>query len=93
MAPQPAKMSGLGDAKVQDSSHGEQLLFDVRLTGGREDCTSFVRGLLDRAGVLLVPGAPFFADDPARGEQYVRIAFNRSAETLREAERRILAAA
>jgi hypothetical protein len=31
-------MSGLGDAKIQDSSHEEQLLFDVRLTGGREKC-------------------------------------------------------
>jgi aminotransferase len=58
------------------------------LTGGRQDCTRFVRELLERAGVLLVPGTPFF-DDPARGEQYVRIAFNRRTETLREAGLRI----
>ncbi|MGW0963301.1 pyridoxal phosphate-dependent aminotransferase [Streptomyces gelaticus] len=61
------------------------------LTGGERDCTGFVRDLLDRAGVLLVPGASFFSD-PARGEQYVRIAFNRRAETLHEAEQRIAAA-
>ncbi|MGW1193949.1 pyridoxal phosphate-dependent aminotransferase [Streptomyces sp. NPDC002559] len=59
------------------------------LTGGRQDCAEYVRDLLDRAGVLLVPGAPFFAD-PERGRNYVRIAFNRSTETLREVERRIL---
>ena len=61
------------------------------LTGGREDCTEFVHRLLDEAGVLLVPGAPFFAE-PERGRSYVRIAFNRQTETLREAERRIRAA-
>ncbi|WP_431042207.1 pyridoxal phosphate-dependent aminotransferase [Streptomyces sp. P1-3] len=61
------------------------------LTGGRQDGMAFVRELLDRSGVLLVPGADFFSD-PARGEQFVRVAFNRQAEVLREAERRLLAA-
>jgi N-succinyldiaminopimelate aminotransferase len=55
-----------------------------------EDCRAFALRLLDRAGVLLAPGAPFFAD-PADGRDYVRIAFNRRAETLLEAERRIKA--
>ncbi|WP_027648785.1 pyridoxal phosphate-dependent aminotransferase [Salinispora pacifica] len=71
------------------------LLADISaLTGGRQDCFGYVRELLDRAGVLLVPGAPFFnvsdgSDPSARGEQYVRIAFNRRTETLLEAERRM----
>ncbi len=68
------------------------LLADISpLTGGREDCKAFVYRMLDDAGVLLAPGTPFFAD-PADGQSYVRIAFNRQAETLREAERRIAAA-
>ncbi|MDX6758961.1 MULTISPECIES: pyridoxal phosphate-dependent aminotransferase [Streptomyces] len=59
------------------------------LTGGRQDSLGFVRELLDRTGVLVVPGTPFFAD-PAAGESYVRIAFNRPIAVLREAERRLL---
>lgn len=59
------------------------------LTGGRQDSLGFVRELLDRTGVLVVPGTPFFAD-PADGESYVRIAFNRQTAVLREAERRLL---
>ncbi|MFI6004236.1 pyridoxal phosphate-dependent aminotransferase [Streptomyces sp. NPDC051366] len=59
------------------------------LTEGRQDCGAFVRDLLERSGVLIVPGSPFFSD-PAAGAQYVRIAFNRRIETLREAERRIV---
>ncbi|MEW1614267.1 MULTISPECIES: pyridoxal phosphate-dependent aminotransferase [unclassified Streptomyces] len=67
------------------------LFADVEpLTGGRRSGTAFVHELLERAGVLLVPGGPFFAD-PARGEQYVRIAFNRSTEVLREVEHRLQA--
>jgi N-succinyldiaminopimelate aminotransferase len=62
------------------------------LTGGREDCSAFAYRLLDEAGVLVAPGKPFFAD-PAQGENYVRIAFNRQADVLREAERRITAIA
>jgi aminotransferase len=60
------------------------------LTGGREDCRAFALALLERAGVLVAPGAPFFGD-PAEGRDHVRIAFNRRIETLREAERRIAA--
>lgn len=55
-----------------------------------EDGRSYALSLLDGAGVLLAPGAPFFGD-PADGRGYVRIAFNRRAGTLREAERRISA--
>lgn len=59
------------------------------LTGGGIGSAAFVRELLERCGVLVVPGGPFF---PGRdlGEQYVRIAFNRPTEVLAEAERRIL---
>ncbi|TLQ44818.1 aminotransferase class I/II-fold pyridoxal phosphate-dependent enzyme [Streptomyces marianii] len=78
--------------KFSPAEGGCFLFADISpLTAGERDCTGFVRDLLDRAGVLLVPGASFFSD-PARGEQYVRIAFNRRAETLREAEQRIAAA-
>jgi N-succinyldiaminopimelate aminotransferase len=61
------------------------------ITGGRTDSLMFIRELLDRCGVLLTPGFPFFSS-PDLGAQYVRIAFNRRLETLREAERRLMAA-
>jgi N-succinyldiaminopimelate aminotransferase len=82
--------SGMG-MKFAPVEGGCFLFADISpLTGGREDCTAFVHRLLDDAGVLLAPGTPFFAD-PADGQSYVRIAFNRQADTLREAERRIAA--
>ncbi|MET7848704.1 pyridoxal phosphate-dependent aminotransferase [Streptomyces avermitilis] len=61
------------------------------ITAGQTDSLTFVRELLDRCGVLLTPGFPFFSS-PDLGAHYVRIAFNRRTETLREAERRLLAA-
>ena len=61
------------------------------ITAGRTDSLTFVRELLDRSGVLLTPGFPFFAS-PDLGAQYVRVAFNRRTETLLEAERRLMAA-
>ncbi|MFV2098690.1 pyridoxal phosphate-dependent aminotransferase [Micromonospora sp. LOL_014] len=82
--------SGMG-MKFTPAEGGCFLLADIGgLTGGREDCTAYAHRLLDRAGVLLAPGTPFFAD-PQQGRGYVRIAFNRQAATLREAERRITA--
>lgn len=82
--------SGMG-MKFAPVEGGCFLFADISpLTGGREDCRTFALRLLDRAGVLLAPGSPFFGD-PADGHGYVRIAFNRRAETLREAERRITA--
>ncbi|WNV87570.1 pyridoxal phosphate-dependent aminotransferase [Umezawaea sp. Da 62-37] len=82
--------SGMG-MKFAPVEGGIFLFADISpLTGGREDCKAFAHGLLERAGVLLAPGAPFFGD-PADGRDHVRIAFNRTAETLREAERRITA--
>ncbi|MFF0226327.1 pyridoxal phosphate-dependent aminotransferase [Streptomyces sp. NPDC004629] len=59
------------------------------LTAGRYDSHRFVLELLDEAGVLLAPGPAFFAD-PARGEQYVRIAFNRQTDLLHDVGRRVL---
>ncbi|MBQ0853727.1 pyridoxal phosphate-dependent aminotransferase [Streptomyces sp. BH-SS-21] len=59
------------------------------LTGGRRNSQEFMRDLVDRCRVLVVPGGAFFAD-PSDGDQYVRIAFNRPAETLRTAERQLL---
>ncbi len=53
------------------------------------DCHTYVRGLLDERAVLMVPGTGFFAD-PATGSRYVRIAFNRTEETLQAAARHLL---
>ncbi|WP_225828220.1 pyridoxal phosphate-dependent aminotransferase [Streptomyces naphthomycinicus] len=78
--------------KFAPAEGGCYLFADISpLTGGRTDSLTFIRELLDRRGVLLTPGFPF-CSDPELGAQYVRIAFNRRMETLREAERRLLAA-
>jgi len=80
--------SGIG-LKFAPVEGGCFLFADISpITGGREDCASFAHRLLDSTGVLVAPGAPFFAD-PEQGRDYVRIAFNRKVETLREAERRL----
>ncbi|ONI88319.1 aminotransferase class I/II [Actinosynnema sp. ALI-1.44] len=55
----------------------------------RDDCETYVHRLLRESGVLLVPGCSFFADE-ADGRQFVRIAFNRSLETVQAAERKLL---
>ncbi|MFD7054923.1 pyridoxal phosphate-dependent aminotransferase [Streptomyces mirabilis] len=83
--------TGMG-MKIAPAEGGCFLFADVSpLTGGAMDSRAFALELLDTAGVLVVPGGPCFAD-PARGEQYVRIAFNRQVELLSEVERRIRAA-
>jgi aminotransferase len=48
----------------------------------------YVERLLQRTGVLIVPGTYFYADQ-RHGEPFVRIAFNKSPETLREAHDRV----
>ncbi|MCR8579270.1 pyridoxal phosphate-dependent aminotransferase [Streptomyces sp. Isolate_219] len=78
--------------KITPAEGGCFLFADISpLTGGRLDSRAFAHELLERTGVLVVPAGPCFAD-PARGGQYVRIAFNRRAELLSEVERRILGA-
>jgi aminotransferase len=81
--------AGMG-LKFVPAEGGCFLFADISpLTGGHTDSAAFARELLERCGVLVVPGGPFFPDSD-RGAQYVRVAFNRRPETLREAERRIL---
>ncbi|MBO4208056.1 pyridoxal phosphate-dependent aminotransferase [Micromonospora echinofusca] len=55
-----------------------------------EDSASFVERVLVECGVLLVPGFPFFADR-ARGDRFIRVAFNRPRETLLAAAERLTA--
>ncbi|MGW2475136.1 pyridoxal phosphate-dependent aminotransferase [Streptomyces sp. NPDC001665] len=53
-----------------------------------EDCESFVKNLASRRRVLVVPGRCFYRDHTA-DSRHVRIAFNKSPDTLAEAERRL----
>jgi aminotransferase len=53
-----------------------------------EDSEAFVRRLLMEAGVLIAPGTLFTSDFEA-GRRWIRVAFNRSAETLGRAERNL----
>ncbi|MDH6709613.1 N-succinyldiaminopimelate aminotransferase [Kitasatospora sp. MAA19] len=55
-----------------------------------EPSPRFVRTLLAETGVLVAPGTSFFVD-PADGERYVRIAFNRPLHTLDTAAERLRA--
>jgi aminotransferase len=83
--------TGMG-MTIHPAEGGCFLFADISpLTKGRRDSRAFALDLLDTTGVLVTPAGPCFAD-PARGAQYVRIAFNRQAELLREVERRISAA-
>ncbi|MGP3999343.1 pyridoxal phosphate-dependent aminotransferase [Streptomyces sp. 8N706] len=54
-----------------------------------EDCKTFVHRLATERKVLLVPGRCFFRDHDG-DSGHVRIAFNKPAETLDEAERRLV---
>jgi N-succinyldiaminopimelate aminotransferase len=54
-----------------------------------DDCHSYARDLLDTRSVLVVPGTAFFAN-AYRGRSYIRVAFNRSVETLTSAARQLL---
>ncbi|MFE5123439.1 pyridoxal phosphate-dependent aminotransferase [Streptomyces sp. NPDC056669] len=78
--------------KITPAEGGCFLFADISpLTGGQIDSGAFTHELLNKVGILVVPAGPCF-DDPARGDQYVRIAFNRRAELLNEVERRMLGA-
>ncbi|MEH1014481.1 pyridoxal phosphate-dependent aminotransferase [Micromonospora sp. CPCC 206060] len=54
------------------------------------DSASFVERVLVESGVLLVPGFPFFTDR-ARGDRFIRVAFNRPRETLLAAAEQLTA--
>jgi aminotransferase len=55
---------------------------------GFPDDISFVRHLIETAGVAAVPGSSFFAD-PHDGAQMVRFCFCKKYETLKEAGTRL----
>jgi N-succinyldiaminopimelate aminotransferase len=55
---------------------------------GFEDDVAFCRYLLEEVGVAAIPPS-FFYDNKARGRGYVRFAFCKREETLREAVRRM----
>ena len=63
------------------------VLADISAVTGL-DCHAYCRQLLQQRGVLVVPGTAFFTD-PLRGRRYVRVAFNRSLETIRAAGERL----
>ncbi|MEV4638759.1 aminotransferase class I/II-fold pyridoxal phosphate-dependent enzyme [Actinoplanes sp. NPDC049548] len=71
----------------QPAEGGCFLLADISAVTAA-DCRDYVRRLLEESAVLVVPATPFFAD-PERGSRYVRIAFNRTLDTLRAAERNL----
>ncbi|MBM0274441.1 pyridoxal phosphate-dependent aminotransferase [Micromonospora sp. STR1s_6] len=78
--------TGLG-LEIRPPDGGCFLFGDIsRVTD--ENCNQFVARLLEENAVLLVPAAPFFAD-AERGRQFVRIAFNRSIETLEAARQNL----
>ncbi|EIE98995.1 pyridoxal phosphate-dependent aminotransferase [Saccharomonospora glauca] len=78
--------SGIG-LKCCRPQGGCYVMADVRpVTNG--DCHDFATALLDHAGVLVVPSTVLFAE-PADGNAYVRIAFNKSETLIEEAARRI----
>lgn len=66
------------------NAHGSMFVW-ARLPQGRTDSFAFVRELMERAGVIVTPGASF---GPA-GEGFVRIALVRPPETLRAAVKAI----
>jgi aminotransferase len=63
------------------------VMTDISGFGFADDVT-FVRHLIEDAGVAAVPGSSFF-DDPAEGAHLVRFCFCKRDETLREAGKRL----
>jgi aminotransferase len=63
------------------------ILCDISGFGFGNDVT-FVRHLIERAGVAAVPGSSFFSD-PANGSQLIRFCFCKKDSTLREAVERL----
>jgi N-succinyldiaminopimelate aminotransferase len=52
---------------------------------GERDATEFCLSLPDRAGVVAIPSAVFYADHPDEGRTMVRFAFCKRPEVLKEA--------
>ena len=69
------------------NAHGSMFVW-AKLPGGRTDSTAFVLELMERAGVIVTPGASF---GPS-GEGYVRMALVMPSEQLREVVAAIAAA-
>jgi len=63
------------------------IMTDISGFGARDD-VSFVRHMIQDAGVAAVPGSSFFSD-PAAGNQLVRFCFCKKYETLDEAGARL----
>jgi N-succinyldiaminopimelate aminotransferase len=66
---------------------GCYVMADIRPVTG-DDSASFATRLLEKAGVLVAPGTFFYAD-PADGAAHIRVAFNRTPETLADAASRL----
>jgi aminotransferase len=64
------------------------IMTDISGFGGYDD-VSFVRHMIEHAGVAAVPGSSFFCD-PAAGSRFVRFCFCKKYETLEEAGVRLL---
>jgi aspartate/methionine/tyrosine aminotransferase len=56
---------------------------------GFADDVSFIRHLIENAGVAAVPGSSFY-NDPSTGNQQIRFCFCKKYETLRGAGKRLL---
>ncbi|MFQ6013513.1 MAG: pyridoxal phosphate-dependent aminotransferase, partial [Thermoplasmata archaeon] len=63
------------------------IMADIRPLTDKDD-VAFSRFLIEEVGVAVVPGSSFYAD-PAQGRSFVRFAFPKKIETLREAVRRL----
>ncbi|OZM73581.1 aminotransferase class I/II [Amycolatopsis antarctica] len=56
-----------------------------------EDCETFAYRLAREAGVLVTPGKYFFAGERHSGDEFVRVAFNRTMSALTEVRDRLTA--
>jgi len=56
---------------------------------GFADDVSFIRHLIEKAGVAAVPGSSFY-HDPAYGNQQIRFCFCKKYETLEKAGKKLL---
>ena len=63
------------------------IMSDISGVWDGDDC-SFVRWLIEDAGVAAVPGSSFYAE-PVRGSKFVRVCFCKKEETLRLAGERL----
>jgi aspartate/methionine/tyrosine aminotransferase len=60
---------------------------DISVFGFPDD-VSFVRHMIEHAGVAAVPGSSFF-ENPRDGARFVRFCFCKRTETLKEAKGRL----